>query len=66
MSTKPREFKDSHKEFASSSPDPVITYDHMEQDSRLKIKHTGDMPVWSFVIEEITIIGLLAALYLSV
>ncbi len=47
------------------TPEPVITYDHMERASGLKIKSAGDMPVWSFVIEEITIIGLLAALYLS-
>ena len=65
MTTNSREWNDSRKEINPSAPDPVITYDHMEQDSGMKIKPAGDRPVWSFVIEEITIIGLLAALYIS-
>ena len=65
MAIKTKVWDESHKDFNPSAPEPVITYDHMEQDSGMKSKPAGQMPVWSFLIEEITIIGLLTALYLS-
>jgi hypothetical protein len=66
MTTKSTEWNDSRNEFAPTAPDPVITYDHMEQDTRMKIKPAGVMPVWYFLVEEITIIALVAALYLFI
>ena len=42
----------TNNNFNPRTPEPVITYDHMEQVPGMKIKPAGQMPVWSFVIEE--------------
>ena len=66
MSTNTHEWDSSDNEYDQPAPDPNITYDHMESETNVKAKPTTVIPVWSFIIEEITIIGLLTALYFSV
>jgi len=56
----------TNNNFTQHTPEPVITYNHMETDGAVNIKTAGPIPVWSFLIEEFTIIGLLVALYFSI